>query len=202
MLSTRGGVIVLQDEGVSYRRNYDLCGKSTVVILLPGIRWYSYQMIMTLCIIRRGSRLLLGMKKRGFGAGRWNGFGGKVEPEETIEEAMRREVREEAGIKVTSAEEVGIIEFEFQGNPEILEMHVFRGNSFEGEPREGEEMKPEWYNLGAIPYESMWPDDRYWLPLFLAGKKFIGKFLFGKGDAVLEYSLKSVSFLRNVKERK
>lgn len=34
--------------------------------------------------------VLLGMKKRGFGAGKWNGFGGKVQPGETIEEAARR----------------------------------------------------------------------------------------------------------------
>lgn len=34
--------------------------------------------------------VLLGMKKRGFGAGKWNGFGGKVQPGETIEEAARQ----------------------------------------------------------------------------------------------------------------
>ena len=38
------------------------------------------------------------MKKRGFGAGRWNGFGGKVAPAETIEDAARRELLEEAGV--------------------------------------------------------------------------------------------------------
>jgi 8-oxo-dGTP diphosphatase/2-hydroxy-dATP diphosphatase len=40
--------------------------------------------LLTLCIIYQHSRILLGMKKRGFGAGRWNGFGGKVAMAETI----------------------------------------------------------------------------------------------------------------------
>ena len=50
---------------------------------------------LTLCIIHQHPRVLLGMKKRGFGMGRWNGFGGKVEAGETIEDATRREVGEE-----------------------------------------------------------------------------------------------------------
>jgi 8-oxo-dGTP diphosphatase/2-hydroxy-dATP diphosphatase len=132
------------------------------------------------------------MKKRGFGAGRWNGFGGKVQEGETIEEAMRREVREEVGIVVGGAEKVGIIEFEFKGNPEILEVHVFRAQEFTGEPHESDEMRPQWYPTDALPYDSMWSDDRYWFPLFLEGKKFRGKFLFGAGDAVFEHTLEAV----------
>lgn len=43
--------------------------------------------------------VLLGLKKRGFGTGKWNGFGGKVEPGETIRQAAIREMKEEAGIE-------------------------------------------------------------------------------------------------------
>lgn len=145
--------------------------------------------ILTLCIVHQGNRVLLGMKKRGFGMGRWNGFGGKVEKGETIEETMRRETFEEAGIDVSEAEKVGILEFEFQGNPEILETHIFRAEKFVGEPTEGEEMKPQWFGIDKIPFKSMWAADMHWIPLFLEGKKFQGKVLFGKGDVVLEYNL-------------
>ena len=34
--------------------------------------------LLTLVFLREGRRVLLGMKKRGFGVGKWNGFGGKV----------------------------------------------------------------------------------------------------------------------------
>ena len=46
--------------------------------------------ISTLAFVRESARILLGYKKRGFGEGRWNGFGGKVEPGEMIEEAAKR----------------------------------------------------------------------------------------------------------------
>jgi 8-oxo-dGTP diphosphatase/2-hydroxy-dATP diphosphatase len=51
-------------------------------------------------------RILLGMKKRGFGMGKWNGFGGKVEPAETVEDAALRELEEEAGLKFNAATKV------------------------------------------------------------------------------------------------
>ena len=47
---------------------------------------------LQLAIVQQGGRLLLGLKKTGFGAGYYNGFGGKVEPGESIEEAAYREV--------------------------------------------------------------------------------------------------------------
>ena len=46
--------------------------------------------IQTLCLIYQHPKLLLGMKKRGFGAGRWNGFGGKLHENESIEEATKK----------------------------------------------------------------------------------------------------------------
>jgi len=149
---------------------------------------------LTLCIIYNHPQVLLGMKKRGFGMGRWNGFGGKVEKGETIEEAALRELKEEAGIKVTQRlEKIGILDFEFQGNPEILEVHIFRGEKFSGKPTESEEMKPQWFHIDEIPFSEMWPDDIHWIPLFLKRKKFKGKFLFGENDIILEQTLKMVN---------
>jgi 8-oxo-dGTP diphosphatase/2-hydroxy-dATP diphosphatase len=120
------------------------------------------------------------MKKRGFGAGRWNGFGGKVNEGETIEEAARREVLEESGLEVTALEERGVLDFEFQNDPKILEVHIFKVERFTGDLRETEEMRPKWFDVSEIPFALMWSDDIYWLPLFLAGKRFRGRFLFDK----------------------
>lgn len=147
---------------------------------------------LTLIIIYQHPKILLGMKKRGFGAGRWNGFGGKVEHTETIEEAAKRELQEEVGIKVNDLEKVGIIDFEFDSNPEILEVHIFRSYNFSGEPKETDEMKPQWFNIDDIPFADMWPDDIHWFPLFLRGRKFKGKFLFGESDIILNQELVEV----------
>jgi len=149
---------------------------------------------MTLCIVQQGDKVLLGMKKRGFGAGRWNGFGGKLNVDETVEQATRREMKEEAGIELTDLEKVGVIDFEFQGKPGILEVSIFRSTDFSGEPVESEEMKPQWFGLDQIPFAQMWPDDIHWFPLFLAGKKFTGRFLFGEGEGntIVEQELNEV----------
>ncbi|MDP2629665.1 MAG: 8-oxo-dGTP diphosphatase [Candidatus Harrisonbacteria bacterium] len=147
---------------------------------------------LTLTIIHQHPKILLGMKKRGFGAGRWNGFGGKVNPEESIEDGARRELHEEAGVEVSQLEKIGIINFSFQDKEEVLEVHIFRSEDFSGEPRESEEMKPEWFHVDEIPFAQMWPDDIHWIPLFLERKKFKGRFLFGEADAILEQELKEV----------
>lgn len=152
--------------------------------------------LYTLVFVIRDDRILLGMKKRGFGAGRWNGFGGKVETGESIQDAARRETKEECGIEITAMELAGRHEFRFTTWPdEVLEAHVFRAIDYEREPIETEEMRPEWFPIEAIPYDTMWPDDRYWFPVFLAGKKFRTKFLFGEGDVLLEQDIQVVEKL-------
>jgi len=145
--------------------------------------------VLTICILHKHPHVLLGMKKRGFGKGKWNGFGGKVEAGETIEEAMHREVKEEAGITLGYLEKMGVIDFEFKGNPELLETHIFRSTDFSGEPTESDEMRPRWFHVDDIPFRTMWVDDEMWFPLVLSGKKFKAKFLFGDNEDILDHSL-------------
>jgi 8-oxo-dGTP diphosphatase / 2-hydroxy-dATP diphosphatase len=136
--------------------------------------------LLTLAMIVKENQLLLGMKKRGFGEGRWNGFGGKVGEGESIEKAALREVTEEVGIVPREMLEVGVLTFSFENEEKVLEVHVFTVTSYDGEPVESEEMRPEWFEIENIPYEQMWPDDIHWLPLLIAGKKFKGSFLFDR----------------------
>jgi 8-oxo-dGTP diphosphatase/2-hydroxy-dATP diphosphatase len=157
--------------------------------------------IQTVCIIKKDSKILLGLKKRGFGMGRWNGFGGKVEEGETIEKSVKRETKEEAEIEITNLEKIGIIDFKFEDSAREVEVHFFKADIEKGEPTETEEMKPEWFDIENIPYSRMWPDDRYWIPMFLAGKKFRGRFLFNKPSTseetsfILEKELLEVSVI-------
>lgn len=152
----------------------------------------------TICLASKDDRLLLGLKKRGFGIGRWNGFGGKVNEDESIEQAAIRELYEESGIVASSLTHLGILEFAFQQDPKQLEVHIFRVDNFSGEILETEEMKPRWFRLDQIPYDQMWSDDRYWLPIFLAGKKFRGRFIFDRPSdetfsaAIIEHELNEV----------
>ncbi|MEA3249105.1 MAG: 8-oxo-dGTP diphosphatase [Patescibacteria group bacterium] len=144
---------------------------------------------LTLALVREDGRLLLGRKKRGFGEGKWNGFGGKVESGESIEEAARRELMEEAGIAVDQMFAVGRLTFTFEGNDPELDVHVFEGRVITGEPSESEEMRPKWFDEDVIPFDEMWVDDELWLPLFLAGKRFAGSFHFVDHDTIAHHSL-------------
>lgn len=148
---------------------------------------------MTLCLVHQPPLVLLGMKKRGFGAGRWNGFGGKVKAGERIVDAARRELREEAGLEVAHMEEVGVIDFEFYDQPAILEVHIFRTHECPQQPHETEEMKPSWFHETELPFDQMWPDDRLWLPLFLSGQRFRGYCLFADEETILKYHFKVFS---------
>lgn len=148
--------------------------------------------VLTLCMVRESQKVLLGMKKRGFGAGRWNGFGGKVEEGETIEDAAKRELKEESGLEVVEMSEKGVLNFEFENDSKVLEVHIFDVLEFTGDLKETEEMSPKWFDEKELPFDKMWTDDEYWMPLLLSGKKFKGKFLFDRpSDA--EYSSKIIS---------
>lgn len=146
----------------------------------------------TLCIPLKGDEVLLGMKKRGFGIGKYNGFGGKVKSEETIEEAALREFQEESGLcsKLEHLLKVAEIDFYFPHKPEYDQtVHIYTISTFSGEPKETEEMAFQWFNRKDIPYHQMWDDDKYWLPLVLEGKCLRGTVIFKEenGENVVEY---------------
>lgn len=151
--------------------------------------------LLTLVIVHQGDKILLGMKKRGFGVNRWNGFGGKVTEGESIEQGAKRELVEEAGIEPLDMDKRGIIEFHFPGESPVLEVHLFKITRFNGEPLESEEMKPQWFSVNEIPFDKMWSDDIYWMQMFLQGQKFKATFNFDENDQVIEHKLEVVSVL-------
>ena len=140
-----------------------------------------------LCFVVRDKKILLIRKKRGFGAGKINGPGGKVDPGETPLESALRETYEELGIKPLGAKQHGELRFQFRDGYS-LHCAVFLAHDFEGELRETDEAVPLWTPLDAIPYDEMWADDRHWLPLLIRGAHFSGYFEFD-GQRLLRHKL-------------
>lgn len=132
--------------------------------------------------------VLLALKKKGFGLNKWNGVGGKPKTEngEDVLASAFREVEEEICVKIKNPEKVAILDFYF---PEELrdknwdqQVHTYFVREWEGEPIETEEMAPRWFKVGEIPFDNMWSDDRFWVPLVLAGKKVRATFHFDEKD--------------------
>jgi 8-oxo-dGTP diphosphatase len=130
-----------------------------------------------LCLIRRqqedGAEVLLGLKKTGFGAGKWVGLGGHIEEGEKPEAAAVREVLEESGLVVSadSLQHMASIEFLFPFRRSWDQTaQVYVTWAFEGEPAESDEVSPQWFAEDELPFGLMWDDAKYWLPAVLAGQ--------------------------------
>ena len=149
----------------------------------------------TLCLLVKDEGILLAMKKRGFGVGRWNGAGGKFDPgkDKNILETAVRETKEEIGVVIKNPQKVGLFHFRFPHKPEWdQDVHLFLAKEWQGNPEESDEMAPKWFSFNAIPYESMWPDDIYWMPHILRGKNLEADFTFGEGDKLLGHDIKII----------
>lgn len=147
--------------------------------------------ILTLGFLVRNRQILLAMKKRGFGVGKWNGVGGKLELGETVEQGLRREVYEEIEVACGTVVLLGKVVFEGT-QKEPVSVWIYAILDWEGEPRETEEMRPQWFEINQLPFDDMWPDNRNWMPLFLAGKQFNGQFRF-EDDEIQDFEINEVA---------
>jgi len=141
-------------------------------------------MNLTLIYFVQDQQVLLAMKKRGFGAGKWNGIGGKIHGNESIEQAMIREAQEEVGVIPLKYQKVAEITFDqlVYGKKELNKVFVYISDTWRGYPTESEEMAPKWFKFSEVPYNKMWDADKIWLPKILAGEKLIGKISFDAND--------------------
>jgi len=141
----------------------------------------------TLVFVMRGNQILLINKKTGLGKGKVNGPGGKVDPGETPEHCAVRECQEELSITVSGLEYCGQHKFQFVDGYSI-HVWVYRTRDFEGVPTESVEARPLWVGLDELPYEQMWEDDQYWLPMVIRGERFSTRWIFD-GDRILDYDI-------------
>ena len=158
------------------------CGGDPVdqALLQSRLQDWRPDLIGTLMFIRDADRVLLIHKRRGHGAGRINGPGGKLEPDESPLACALRDTVEETGVVAIQPVRVARMRFLDTEGPDWLG-HVFLASGYTGTPVATDEALPEWFPLAALPLDRMWPDDALWLPRILAGEQLAGDFLFAAG---------------------
>jgi len=151
------------------------------------------QTTLVFCI--RGDEILLAMKKRGLGVHKWNGAGGKIEAGETPESAIIRECQEEIGVTPREYRLVATHDFVLDAETDTSwhsPNYTYICTKWEGEPIETEEMRPQWFKQRNIPYDTMWSDDIYWLPLILEGKLLKTRFALASSGSLIEKYIEEV----------
>ncbi len=147
----------------------------------------------TLLFLLKDNQILLAMKKRGFGVGKWNGIGGKPKDNENIFDTAIRETQEEINVTPLNISHFATLNFYFKTKPEWdQQVLVFTTHEWNGDPSESEEMSPKWFNIKNIPFDSMWPDDPFWLPKILSGKKINATFTFGDDNIILDQEINEI----------
>lgn len=148
--------------------------------------WTPHEVATLLYVVRDGQVLMI-EKKRGLGAGKINGPGGRVHPRETPLAAAVRETEEELEVTPLGARRAGEVLFHVLDGASI-HIHVFRADGLSGNPVETQEARPVWVRADAVPFDRMWEDDRYWFPHLLAGRWFSARTVF-RGDELLSYEI-------------
>ncbi|MEX2443680.1 MAG: 8-oxo-dGTP diphosphatase [Alkalispirochaeta sp.] len=155
---------------------------------------YTPQDRAVLCFLRGKNRVLLIRKKRGLGAGKINGPGGKTESGERPVEAAIRETREEVGLEPLDPIHYGTLRFAFTDGYN-LEVYIYVASRWHGTLTDTDEAEPFWVAESDIPYDRMWADDRWWLPAVLAGDHVEAEMAFD-GDRMITWNIRFASGIR------
>ncbi|MBU0708000.1 NUDIX domain-containing protein [Patescibacteria group bacterium] len=160
------------------------------------------RIVMTVCYLIKDGRILLGLKKIRLGKGLWNGPGGRVEVNETTQQAAVREHEAESGLMPLRPTRYGLLRVTKVWDEEVIELHIFRADEYRGDLRESDEMNCRWFPLREAPYVfqeiplgQMWGSDWHFLPILLERRRFIGSVHFVTPQQIAQIQLEVVERL-------
>lgn len=148
--------------------------------------------LSTLCYIENDGKYLMlhrNVKKNDVNEGKWIGVGGHFEPDESPEECLLREVREETGYRLTSYRYRAMVTF-ISGNGVTEYMSLFTADGFEGEPVPCDEGDLEWVEISRLGELNLWEGDRIFHRLLLEREDFFSlKLVYDGQDRLISAAL-------------
>lgn len=140
----------------------------------------------TLCYLEKDGQYLMlhrVKKEKDLNKDKWIGVGGKFEDKESPEDCLRREVKEETGLTLTSWRYRGIVTFVSNEAPTEY-MHLFTADGFEGEMKVCDEGTLEWVPIETVPSLNLWPGDKIFLRLLSESTPFFSLKLTYEGSSL------------------
>jgi 8-oxo-dGTP diphosphatase len=147
--------------------------------------------LATLCYIRRDHQTLMVhriKKENDIHMGKWNGLGGKLEPGETPEECVIREIFEESGLSARNPTLKGLITFPGFSNEEDWYAFLFTVTDFEGSLIDSPEGRLEWIDDRVLLDLNLWEGDRIFIPWLDRPGFFSAKFTY-KDNRLVDHSV-------------
>ena len=147
--------------------------------------------LTTLCYIEKDGKYLMlhrTKKENDFNKDKWIGVGGKFEPDETPEECLLREVKEETGLTLESYSLRGIITF-ISDIYETEYMYLYTANKFSGSLIDCNEGELVWVEKSKVPTLPLWEGDSLFLALLDEYRGFFSMKLKYRGDTLVEHNV-------------
>ena len=142
----------------------------------------------TLCYVTRGDEVLMlhrVKKKKDLNKDKWIGIGGKFEGEESPDQCLLREAKEETGLTLTSWRCHGVVTFlsdQYEGEY----MYLFTADGFEGALKECSEGDLQWVSRAFLKQLPKWEGDEIFLNLMWQDAPFFLLTLRYQGDTLAE----------------
>ncbi len=143
--------------------------------------------LATLCYLKKdGQTLMIHRIKKvnDIHQGKWNGLGGKLNPGETPEECVIREVREESGLEIVKPSLKGFLTFPLFAKDEDWYAFVYVAREFSGDLIDSAEGTLKWIDDEHLLELDLWAGDYIFLPWLEGSGFFSGKFVYQSGQLI------------------
>lgn len=149
--------------------------------------------LCTECYIQKDNKTLMMhrvKKENDVNKDKWIGLGGKFEGNESPEECLLREVKEEAGVTLTDYKLMGVITFATVSElEEDYYIFLYTANTYEGEIGQCDEGELEWIDNDKITSLNLWKGDKLFWGWIFEGKPFFSAKFIYDGDKLISHDV-------------